>query len=147
MAFSCSVLLVFSQRSIDNWKQTGGIVEAGDPRHHDLSDAVAIPGIYPKAAPLVGVDPDNVVLQNTVANKVTVKTDGIELKTGVGTFLLGNDGKITMGNGAIELLDIIDKLIDAINKLTVPTGVGPSGVPINLAEFAALKTQLGFIKA
>ncbi len=141
-----SVLLVFSQRSLDNWKLAGGVVEAGDPRHHDLSDAFAIPGGYPKVEPLVGVDPDNVVLQNGVANKVTVKSNAVELTTGIGKFTVDNAGKITLGNGSVDLLGLIDQLIDAICKLTVPTGVGPSGIPINKAEFSAIKTQLGLIK-
>lgn len=142
-----NVLLIFSQRSIERWKLTGGIVEAGDPRHHDLSDAFAIPGGYAQAQPLVGVDADNVVLQNSAISKITVKTDGVEIATGAGKFTVDKTGKVSLGNGAIELLDLLDKLIDALLVQTHPTGVGPSGPPINAADFAALKVQLGLIKA
>lgn len=39
------VLLVFSQRSLDRWVSRGGEVDTEDDRLHDLSDAIAIPGL------------------------------------------------------------------------------------------------------
>ena len=45
-------LLIFSQRSIDNWHKLGGIqdpVEDKYPRAHSLSDAIAILGLIPKS--------------------------------------------------------------------------------------------------
>lgn len=42
-----SVLLVFSERSLDNWKGSGGNqVTPQDRRQHDFSDAIAIPGLF-----------------------------------------------------------------------------------------------------
>ena len=40
------VLLVFADRSIDRWLVQGGEVTPDDRRKHDLSDCVAIPGLY-----------------------------------------------------------------------------------------------------
>lgn len=40
-----TVLLVFSQRSLDKWKSSGDKVDPLDDRTHDVSDAVAIPGL------------------------------------------------------------------------------------------------------
>jgi hypothetical protein len=40
------VLLIFSQWSIDRWASEGTLVEAGDARHHSMSDAFAIPGAF-----------------------------------------------------------------------------------------------------
>lgn len=40
------------------------------------------------------------------------------------------------------LEDILGDLLDAINALTVPTGVGPSGVPLNVAQFEAVRARL-----
>ena len=37
-------LLIFTDRSLDEWKQDGGVVAPGDPRQHALSDAVALMG-------------------------------------------------------------------------------------------------------
>jgi hypothetical protein len=39
-------LLLFSQRSLDDWLSKGGNVLPTDPRMFDLSDAIAIPGLF-----------------------------------------------------------------------------------------------------
>jgi hypothetical protein len=44
-----------------------------------------------------------------------------------------------VGNSWVTLMR---NLIDAINQLTVPTGVGPSGTPINAAQFKEIADQL-----
>lgn len=156
-----TVLLIFSQRSLDRWKTQGGIVEAGDPRHHDLSDAFAIPGVYPSSNPIIGLDGDNLVVRHGLTSKITVKKDAVEIAVGAALVKVDKAGKISAGNGVVELLDLVDKtlarvstVLDNILALTVPTGVGPSGPPINSALFTAdklditaLKTQLGAIKA
>jgi len=40
-----TVLLVFSDSSIDKWLSVGGDVDPNDYRKHSLSDAIAIPGL------------------------------------------------------------------------------------------------------
>lgn len=45
IAVGDTVLLVFSDRSLDRWLAMGGEVDPQDPRRHTLSDAVAIPGL------------------------------------------------------------------------------------------------------
>lgn len=42
-----SVLLIFSQRSLDDWIDQGGEVQLKDTRLHNLTDAIAIPGFFP----------------------------------------------------------------------------------------------------
>jgi len=51
-------------------------------------------------------------------------------------------GLISIKNSASSLKGIIDKILDAISKLTVTTANGPSGTPINAAEFSAIKVEL-----
>lgn len=41
-----TVLLVFSSSAIDYWLAVGGMVDPADDRRHDISDAVAIPGLF-----------------------------------------------------------------------------------------------------
>ena len=141
------VLLVFSQRSLERWKSQGGVVQADDPRHHDISDAVAIPGVYPATAPLAGVDPDNVVLQNTVASKVTVKKTEIEIAVSAGKLRVTKEGKFSFSNGAIDLMGLFDEALAQSQLITVPTIAGNSGVPNNAAEFLAIQQKLGVITA
>lgn len=50
------VLAVFCHKNLDAWLQSGGLVDDAADRDHDLSDAVAIPGLFdfghvPTAAP------------------------------------------------------------------------------------------------
>lgn len=40
------VTVVFAERSLDRWLNSGDMTDPGDPRMHDLSDAYAIPGGY-----------------------------------------------------------------------------------------------------
>jgi hypothetical protein len=59
-----TVLLVFSSSSLDKWLALGGEVDPGDDRRHDISDAVAIPGLRarPQALPSSAVDSTAMVL-------------------------------------------------------------------------------------
>ncbi len=41
-----------------------------------------------------------------------------------------------------SLKAVLSDLLDAVRQLTVPTPAGPSGVPINTADFGALQTRL-----
>jgi hypothetical protein len=74
---------------------------------------------------------------------VKVTHDGTEIKTVVHGDKVDlhsdADQDAVRGN---ELKDILSDLIDAIGALTVPTGVGPSGLPINKTQFDAIKTRL-----
>ncbi len=40
------VIVMFAARSIDRWLKAGGKVDPGDDRHHDINDALAIPGLH-----------------------------------------------------------------------------------------------------
>jgi len=75
----------------------------------------------------------------------TMATGGIKLSTMFGagaTVELSNAGLISIKNTAFSLKTILDQLLDAIMKITHTTPSGPSGPPINSAEFSALKMQL-----
>lgn len=76
---------------------------------------------------------------------------GITLKAkGSGLLLrLGSDSKIQLGSGATEplvlgnvLKGILEAVLDLIVAHNHPTGVGPSGPPVNAAGFSAQKALL-----
>lgn len=48
-------LLIFADRCIDFWWQSGGVQETVDPRQHDLSDAFAIVGPQSQAQKISGI--------------------------------------------------------------------------------------------
>jgi hypothetical protein len=53
---------------------------------------------------------------------------------------------VTAGNGAVELLAVLDAVLTALQAETHGTGVGPSTTPLNTAEYAGQQTNLQTIK-
>ncbi len=51
-------------------------------------------------------------------------------------------GGLTLVKGGSGLRKTLEQLLDGICALTVPTAVGPSGVPINTATFQKIKADL-----
>lgn len=72
---------------------------------------------------------------------VTVDAENCLLQVGESTVKATEKG-LTFVKGGAGLKKTLEELIDAITKLTVPTGVGPSGVPINAADFVKIKQGL-----
>ena len=50
--------------------------------------------------------------------------------------------KVSIKNPSYSLADAFKELISAIGNLTVTTGVGPSGIPINAIEFEQIQQKL-----
>lgn len=71
------VLVVFGDRCIDSWWQSGGIGVALEPRMHDLSDAFAIlaPASQPKAQQLANVSSTSVQIRNEAGTAYIEITD------------------------------------------------------------------------
>jgi len=115
------VLLIFCERALERWLSSdqGDIVEAGDTRQYNITDAIAILGLNPKTFDYPYKD-DSVYLYNEKARiKITP------------------ENKIAIKNEDLELLEFLDRLILNISAITV------SGVPIdNLAVFTAMQTEL-----
>ena len=57
------VLLIFADRSIDRWLVRGGEVTPDDRRKHDISDCIAVPGLYSFADPSPQDNNEDVLLQ------------------------------------------------------------------------------------
>lgn len=72
---------------------------------------------------------------------VTVEGTKVELMSGESKVLVqGSDG-IQIMKGGLTLRDVIDSLFDQIISITVPTGTGPSGTPLNAAAINVIKDQ------
>lgn len=75
------VLLVFAERSIDNWLENGGIQPAQDSRTHSLSDAFALPLMYPDKEPITDFNSSALEIKSrTGAAKITMSDSNIELE-------------------------------------------------------------------
>lgn len=80
-----SVLIVFSQKALDSWLSSsdGGKVTPDDPRRFDITDAIAIPGLYPFQ----------------VEDPVPESDENLEIKFGDSFFVLKPDGACSIEAG------------------------------------------------
>lgn len=127
------VMLLFSERSIDLWLTVGGQVTPQDPRKFDLSDAIALVGLYPFSEASPAEDNENFILKFQDA-KVKISPDG----------------KYCVHGQTEELMNILDELFIAIQAITVAAdqgGVPNPTIPINnAATFASLQTRFNTLK-
>ncbi|MBC3540665.1 Gp138 family membrane-puncturing spike protein [Rufibacter sediminis] len=78
-----TVLLLFCDRSIDAWTNSGGTVNQDDNRMHSLNDAVAIPGLIPFALGTKAKNNEDVLLTYAGA-EIEITSDGqINMKSPV----------------------------------------------------------------
>ncbi len=122
-----SVLLVFCERSIDRWSSSGGLVDPGDSRKFDLSDAIAIPGPYSSAHVFDVADPTKMCVQ-----------------FGDALVQIADDGKMKLGlksNPQVELISLFSQTLDQLAQ--AQTANGPL---LNAAQFAAFKLLIDQMK-
>lgn len=78
------VMVMFAERSIDQWRSLGGVVNPLDQRKHDLSDAIAVPcDLYPDAEALSGMDTSRLSIGKQGGSVININDDG--------TIALGSD--------------------------------------------------------
>lgn len=73
------VLLIFSERSIDTWLTSGEISSPADVRRHSLSDAFAIPMMYPQTDVISDFDDTNLQIRKTDGSSSITITEGGEI--------------------------------------------------------------------
>lgn len=123
-------LILFCSVSLDRWKRRGGlIVDPGDDRRHNESDAVFIPGIHPPDSPPTPAPTDAMILH---AGAKVIRAGG---PTGAQKTLRADD-----------FLSALDDVLDSIHSgfSGLPSGAG-AGAATDLA--AALVTFRGAIRA
>ena len=72
---------------------------------------------------------------------ITAQTPGIMVLDSSG-LSISSKAPIKMGSAAKSLKSCFDDLIDEIAKITVPTGSGNSGTPLNTSQLQALKLKI-----
>lgn len=140
------VTLLFSERSLDTWKERGGQVSPDDPRKFHLSDAYAIPGGYDLQGALVPNGPEKSIELAHGKNHIVIEESGkITLKNESGFIEISEAGKFKVTNNTEELVSLISDLADECSKILTNTVYGPQA-PINKAAFTALKTKIDSLK-
>lgn len=137
------VLLVFSERSLDEWLSQGGEVAPEDPRTHHLTDAIALPGLSP-FSDASQADARDVVLRFNETEVRLAKAGDFSVQTPGGFLRVNKDGTCALG-GAVELVSVIDALLDQLIAMTTTTSLGPQP-PINLPAFVSLKARLALLR-
>jgi len=131
-------LLVFIERSTDLWRTIGGQVTPDDNRKFDLSDAVAIMGLFPFS--------ENSQATNNTDLVLTYNGSSFRIKQN-GDVVINTSGKVAIGNSTTEVLDILSQLLADLQGATVMgAALGGPLNPTFVAQALALQTQLDAIK-
>lgn len=139
----------FAERGLDNWLEKGGVqppAEPVQPRSHDLSDAIFVPGIMNKPTPIAAYSTDSIEVRNedgTVA--LEVSPTSVAMRAGAESISLPGDGNIYISGNIIQTGDhtasgtvtgVTDVVTGAGISLNthktsgVTPGAGISGVPV-----------------
>lgn len=131
-----TVKLTFSMRNLETWLEgDGSSVVENTMRLHDLSDAIAEVGLYPKSKTL-SPSPKDVVLKFK-DNSITLFDDGnVEVVT---------KSKIEIKNDQEELISLLSELIQEMSISTVNTVYGISPLN-NKPALQAIKSRLDTLK-
>jgi len=96
-------LILFSQRCIDGWKQTGGVATNPLSRFHDMYDAFFIPGFRPLPTRIPNFVNDGIRIQSRDGgHHVWIKSSGeIGIENGAGHIKLLPDGTVRINDSVI----------------------------------------------
>ena len=118
-------LILFSQRCVDAWKQTGGVAQNPLARFHDTHDAFFIPGFRPLPTRISGFSNDGIRMQSRDGGRhVWIKSSGeIVADNGAAHVQIAEGGAINLANGAGSIKLMEDGKV-VINDLCV---INPDG--------------------
>lgn len=139
------VLLVFVERSLDEWLSEGGTPAPVDRRKFNLSDAVAIPGLYSFKQTSPADTSEDAVMQFK-GSKVTMRKNGdVRVEGGSGNvFLVGSLVAAGSDGGVVQtLINSLFKPFYDVHTHTAPSGATgpPLVIPPSTVETTVLKGQ------
>lgn len=124
-------IIIFSQRCIDAWIQTGGIASNPIARFHDTNDAMFIPGIRSKKNAISDFSNDGVKIRNKDGEVYLHLSDDkiIDMQNGAGNITMAGTGDINI-NGVI---------IDTTGSIVSPASI--SGVNLSATTSLIVNQQ------
>tara|TARA_R110002072_G_scaffold169949_5_gene323503 strand:- start:5463 stop:6221 length:759 start_codon:yes stop_codon:yes gene_type:complete len=122
--------ILFSQRCVDGWKNTGGVANNPILRFHDKSDAVFFPGIRSQPNVLSDFKNNGIRLRNKTGDHyVWLKNDGtIETTNDNFTQTINPDGSMTETNGSYTKTVATDGTVNINGFVINPDGSATSPV-------------------
>lgn len=140
-----SVILVFSERSLDVWKKNGGVVDPQDPRKFNVTDAFAIPGGYPEINPVADASDSALRIKNK-NTLIEMTEEVVKIKNATGLIEIGEGAKFKFQKeGGDDFLKLMSDFLQEIIDARTMTAMGPQPF-IDLSPFIQLKTKLDAIK-
>jgi hypothetical protein len=132
--------ILFSQRCIDGWLQTGGIAENPIGRFHDPQDAFFLPGFRSLPNALPAFQNNGIRLSNLTGTQfMWLKQDGsMAWENGSGFIRIGADGTVNINGVTIDVASLVttpnDVKAGTIQLKThrhtgVTAGTATSGIP------------------
>lgn len=137
----CEGIVMFAQRNIDGWKQTGGTADNPAARFHHQQDAMFVPGIRSLPNVIPNFQNNGIKLRNKDGSQYAwLKKDGsIAVGNAQASVNISMDGLINLLNasGSIQLLANGNAVINGVvftpqGKITAPAGggfTGSTGIP------------------
>jgi len=120
------VMILFSERSLEEWLQQGDQVTPNDPRKFDLSDAIAIVGLYDFSETSPAEDNENFII-----------------KFGSAKLKINPDGTYCFHGASEELMNILDELFSILQLAKVASFGSPF---VNVLDFQALQIRFNTLK-
>ena len=143
-------LLLFMDRNIDAFLETGELYAPDTTRMHDFTDCVALTTFTTLANPMVDYDTEAITLihQKIIEevkkqSYIKIYPDRIELKNIQGEAAQGSISvgeKINIGNNTQNLADLIQAFLTACENIAVVTNTGVL-TPAAKQAFTDLKSQ------
>lgn len=130
-------IVLFSDRSLDEWYQNGAEAVPSSPRMHDMSDAIAIVGINAlnSAAPAT---PSNKAILSYQGSTYEINSTGIKAIAAGGAELDLQAALVTLKNGTTTLLTLVNAFITLLEAAQVQ-GPAASVYPFTTAYIALLE--------
>lgn len=125
-----TILLVFSERSLENWLPAGGKVNTSIASTHSVADAIAIPGLFPLNH--TGAAANNTDLQVKLGSqKITIKANGdIEIGGTLTQALMTESYKTTLELYLAGIQNLLAAILALAGGATPP--VTPWEVAVNV---------------
>lgn len=97
--------------------------------------------IFTSADISLTVDADRIEVLKGGNISIIINSESMTIQAGQAT-IKATTGGLTLAKGSSGLKKTLDDLLAAIQKLTVTTSLGPSGPPINMADFIKVQKDL-----
>lgn len=142
-------LLIFADRCIDFWWQSGGVQETVDPRQHDLSDAFAIVGPQSQAQKISGISTSAAQLRtDDGAAFVEVAAGGDITATTTGSMTINAptitlNGNVTINGNLSQGMGESGGTATMLGPVTVTNDVTASGISVATHKHGGVQTGGG----